>query len=255
MVAKEALNSIEGLPVMDRLDARLTIEELSKPIDTLTSGKAPGSDGISQEVIKCGKLYSWNPSTNCSVLLGRRRARRNHRHAVHKNKGERSDCNNYRGISLLSIVGKVFDRILLARLQTLAARIYPDSQCGFRAGISTIDTISTVRQIQKKFREQGKPLYLAFIDLTKAFDLVSRKGLFQFLEKIGYPPKLRSLVVSFHEDMKGTVMYDGRFSEYSFHSFCLMPSGHYHLTACTSKHELMANCSASHAFTQRLKCH
>ena len=73
--------------------------------------------------------------------------------------------------------------------------------------------IFTLRQIQEKFREQGKPLYLAFIDLTKAFDLVSRKGLFQLLEKIGCPPKLRSLVGSFHEDMKGTVMYDGSCSD------------------------------------------
>ena len=42
-----------------------------------------------------------------------------------KNKGDRSDCNNYRGISLLSIVGKVFARVVLARLQILADRIYP----------------------------------------------------------------------------------------------------------------------------------
>ena len=57
------------------------------------------------------------------------------------------------------------------------------------------------------------PLYVAFIDLTKAFDLVSRKGLFRLLEEIGWPPKLRSMVVSFHENMKGTVVYDGSKSE------------------------------------------
>ena len=68
--------------------------------------------------------------------------------------------------------------------------------------------IFTVRQIQEKCREQGKSLYLAFIDLTKTFDLVSRKGLSQLLEKIGCPPKL-----SFHEDMKGTVMHDGSCSD------------------------------------------
>ena len=52
---------------------------------------------------------------------------------LYKNKGERIDCNNYRGISLLSIVGKVFARVILIRLQKLAERIYPESQCGFRA--------------------------------------------------------------------------------------------------------------------------
>ena len=69
--------------------------------------------------------------------------------------------------------------------------------------------IFTVPHIQEKCREQGKPLYLGFHDLTKAFSLVSKKGIFQLLEKIGCPPKLHSLVVSFHEDNKGTVMYDG----------------------------------------------
>ncbi len=57
---------------------------------------------------------------------------------LYKNK---SDCNSYRGISLLSILGKVFARILLARLQVLVDRVYPESQCGFRAGRSTIDMV------------------------------------------------------------------------------------------------------------------
>jgi hypothetical protein len=44
---------------------------------------------------------------------------------LYKNKGDRSDCNNYRGISLLSVVGKAFARVLLSRLQQLANRVYP----------------------------------------------------------------------------------------------------------------------------------
>ena len=56
-----------------------------------------------------------------------------------KNKGDCSDCNNYRGISLLSIVGKVFARLVLNRLKKLADRVYPESQCGFRSKRSTID--------------------------------------------------------------------------------------------------------------------
>jgi len=106
---------------------------------------------------------------------------------LYKNKGDRLGCNSYGGISLMSIVGKIFARVLLTRLQALADRIYPEFQCGFRAKRST-DMMFTVRQLQQKSHEQGKPLYLAFSDLTKAFDLVSRKGLFQLLEKIGCPP-------------------------------------------------------------------
>ena len=57
------------------------------------------------------------------------------------------------------------------------------------------------------------PLYIAFIDLTKAFDLVSRGGLFNILPKIGGPPKLQSMIESFHTDTKGTVEFSGSSSE------------------------------------------
>ena len=73
--------------------------------------------------------------------------------------------------------------------------------------------IFSLRQLQEKCREQGKPLYVAFIDLTKAFDLVSRDGLFKILAKIGCPPTLLSIVKSFHNNMKGTVLYDGATSD------------------------------------------
>ena len=107
---------------------------------------------------------------------------------LYKNKGGSSDCNNYRGISLLSIVGKVYTRVVLAHLQQLAERVYPESQCDFRTEHSTVDIIFSLRQLQVKCREQQKPLYIAFIDLTKSFDLVSRDGLLNILLKIGCPP-------------------------------------------------------------------
>ena len=63
------------------------------------------------------------------------------------------------------------------------------------------------------------PLYIAFIDLTKAFDLVSRDGLFNVLPKIGCPPKLQSMIASFHTDTKGTVQLNGSSSEpFEIHS-------------------------------------
>ena len=72
--------------------------------------------------------------------------------------------------------------------------------------------VFSLRQLQEKCREQRWPLYIAFIDLTKAFDLVSRDGLFRTLTKIGCP-KLISIVKSFHTDMKGVVQFNGASSE------------------------------------------
>ena len=128
---------------------------------------------------------------------------------LYKNKGDRSESTNYRGISLLSIVWKLFALAVLRRLQVLAEQVYSESQCGFRANRSTVDMIFSHKQLQEKCREQRQPLFIAFIDLTKAFDLVSRDGLFKTLPKIGCPPRLLSIIRSFLEDMKGTVVFDG----------------------------------------------
>ena len=73
--------------------------------------------------------------------------------------------------------------------------------------------IFSLRQLQEDCREQHMPLYIAFIDLTKAFDLVSRHGLIKVLPKIGCPPKLQSMIESFHTHTKGTVQFKGSSSE------------------------------------------
>ena len=74
-------------------------------------------------------------------------------------------------------------------------------------------TQSPLRQLQDKCREQRKSLHIAFIDMTKAFNLVSRDGLVTRFWHNGCPPTLLSIIQSFHEDMKGTIVYDGSTSE------------------------------------------
>ena len=209
-VSHSALEAIERLPTMDELDAEPTVVEFGKAIDRLASGKAPGSDGIPPDLIKQCKTTLLLPLhvvlCQCwqegNVTQDMRDAKII---TLYKNKGERSDCNNYRGISLLTVVGKVFARVILIRLQRLAEQVYHESQCGFRAGRSTADMIFSLRQLHM-------PLYVAFIDLTKAFDLIGRDGLFKVLQRIGCP-LLQNLIESFHSNMKGTVQFNGGSSE------------------------------------------
>ena len=217
-ITNEALDTIEGLPVMTELDTEPTQDDLSKAIDSITNGKTPGKDAIPPEVIKHGKPALLHHLHVLLLLCWKEgRVPQDMRDAnivtLYKNKGDRSDCNNYRGISLLSFVGKVFARVALTILQILAERTLPESRCGFRTGSSTIDMIFSVRQLQEKCQEHRRPLFIAFIDLTKAFDLVSRRGLFNPLEKIGCPPKLLNVISSFHNNINGTVNYDGATSE------------------------------------------
>ena len=111
VVTDIAVENTSLLPVTEELDDPPTIEELSKAIDSLASGKAPGNDGIPLEVMKAGKdtsllehlyellLQYWEEG---SVPQDMRDA---NIITLYKNKGDRSDCNNLRGISVLSIVG------------------------------------------------------------------------------------------------------------------------------------------------------
>ena len=160
-----------------------------KAIDSLPTGKAPGLDVIPAEIIKSGKgpllehlhklcCQCWEEGEvpqdmiDCNIVT------------LYMNKGDCSVCNNYRGISLLSIFGKLCARVVLNRLQKLADRVYLESQCSFRSERSTIDMICSLHQLQEKCREQNQSLHVAFVDLTKAFDLVSRDGLFKVLARI-----------------------------------------------------------------------
>ena len=73
--------------------------------------------------------------------------------------------------------------------------------------------IFCVRQISEKSRGQQQPVHIAFIDLTKAFDLIDRASLFLVLEKAGCPPSLLQLIKSFHDGMKGRIQFEGDISD------------------------------------------
>ena len=92
--------------------------------------------------------------------------------SLYKNKGEKSGWSYYRGITLLSIAGKILARVLLNRLiPTIAQGNKLESQCGFRSNRGTVNMIFVLRQIQEKCRDLNMGLYAAFVDLTKAFIL------------------------------------------------------------------------------------
>ena len=127
---------------------------------------------------------------------------------VHKQKGDRAECGNSRGISLLSVAGKVLAKIMLTRLlEHIVDLVLPESQCGFRRGCSTIDMIFVARQLQEKCCEQHQDL--AFVDLTKAFDAVSRDILWNILRKFGFPPTFIAILQQVHTGMCAQVIMAG----------------------------------------------
>ena len=73
--------------------------------------------------------------------------------------------------------------------------------------------IFTARELQEKCREQNVGLYTTFIDLTKAFDTVSREGLWKVMSKFGCPTKFINMVRQFHDGMQASVRDDGKSSK------------------------------------------
>jgi hypothetical protein len=183
---------------------------MARAIIALKDGKAPSGDGIPSEIWKRGGenlrdrlhkliIKAWEQDSipqawkDASIVT------------IYK-KGDRTDCGNYRGISLLSIAGKVFARILLNRLtHHITPEVIPETQCGFRSNRSTIDMIFSLRQMQEKCIEQDRPLYAVFVDFTKAFDTVGRAGLWKLLRKYGCPEKFTTMIESLHTGMMANI--------------------------------------------------
>ena len=219
VVQDSASLRIPQLSVKVELDEPPSLQELTKAVEQMKSGKAAGVDGIPPEIWKCGGPALHNKLHELLVCCWEQgKLPRDLRDAViitlYKNKGERSDCSNYRGITLLSIAGKIFARVLLNRLVPIIADDHiPETQCGFRANRGTTDMVFVLRQLQEKCREQNKGLYVTFVDLTKAFDTVSRKGLWLILERLGCPPKFLSMIIQLHENQHGQVRFNSDHSE------------------------------------------
>ena len=133
---------------------------------------------------------------------------------LYEHKRNRQDNNNHCGISLLSAAGKFLARILLnCLMKHLEEGLLPESQCGFRKQCGTINMVFAARQLQEKCQEQNVDLYSTYVDITKAFDTLSWKGLWRIMAKYGCPPKLITIVRLLHDGMMARIQDDGNASE------------------------------------------
>ncbi|KAK6734267.1 hypothetical protein RB195_017818 [Necator americanus] len=102
-------------------------------------------------------------------------------------KGDPHDIGNYRPICLLSVIYKLFTRVILNGIEKVLDEGQPCEQAGFRKGFSTIDHIHTVSKLIEVSREYKMPLCLTFIDLKKAFDSVETEAIVEALDNQGVP--------------------------------------------------------------------
>ena len=133
---------------------------------------------------------------------------------LHK-KGSKTEPDNYRAITLLSVLGKIFTRILNNRLDGWAEKyeIYIEAQNGFRGGRGTTDSIFILNQIINQILEKGQKLYAFFVDFSKAFDMVVHDNLWYKLLNIGITGKMFSIIHSMYNCLKTCVMVNGEKSD------------------------------------------
>jgi hypothetical protein len=112
---------------------------------------------------------------------------------LHK-KGDKTDCSNYRGISLLSTSYKILSNVLLSRLSPYLDEITRDHQHGFRRNRSTNNQISRILQILEEKWEYKETVHQLFVDFMKTYDSVRREVLYNILIEFGVPMNLVRLI-------------------------------------------------------------
>jgi len=194
----------------------ITIKEVEDAIKVLQNGKATGVDDISAEILKCPGLldmawrflhYCYETKTvpkewHTSLIV-----------PVFK-KGDSSICSNYRGIALMSVYAKLYNRILFARLRdTLDMHLRPN-QNGFRPLRSTAQQVLALRRLIEEISSTrtGK-LIAVFIDFSKAFDSVDWNYIENILLAYDVPKSLVDAIMSLYYNAQASVKVGSNISE------------------------------------------
>ena len=203
-VAGENREGIEN----DLLDRKITMNELEISIKSLKRNKACGHDYILNEFILNASLQvkvfllllfnsiltleyfpsSWAVGSIIPVFK----------------KGDKNDVNNYRGITLLSCLSKLFTRIINNRLNEWAEseEVLTEAQFGFRKERSTSDCLFILHGLVEILLARGKKLYCCFIDYEKAYDYIDRAALFYKLTSTSVSSKCVNIIKSMYSKIK-----------------------------------------------------
>ena len=199
------------------------MSEAKKALRSMANGKAMGPDELPTELLKLGLsdssheiLLAFHDIILSVWMTGEvpQEWKDAAIKVVHKKK-DRTECSNYRGLSLVAHAGKVLLKIVANRLGDVCeeAGIPPEEQCGFRPQRSITDIMFVVRRLLKLGRTSNTSLEICFIDLAKAYDSVDRVLLWEVLARFGVSPRIIKVIRMFHDGMRARVQLDdGDFS-------------------------------------------
>jgi hypothetical protein len=202
------------------LDREIDREEVHKAIKALKTGKAGGFDGITGEMLKQGgedlvditwfllkQVFEaeriptdWSKGLIYPLFKG----------------GERKNPDNYRGIYLLSIIGKVYTSILNQRLLDWCEKRekFGEEQGGFRAHRATTDQAFILSELVRARRRRKLETHIAFLDIRKAYDTVSRDALWKRLMDCGVSGKMGRVIRSIYQVVESAVILGEELTEW-----------------------------------------
>ena len=205
----------------NELDRPITCSEISKAISKLKSGKSPGLDKISNNMLKYGQLFllpCLEKLFNACLANGK------YPHIwasgyvipIHK-ANDRSDPSNYRGITVTSAIGKLFNSVLNKRLDTFLIdnSIINDFQIGFTKEARTTDHMFILKTIIDKYCnvKEGK-VFACFVDFQKAFDTVIHTGIKIKLLQAGVGTMFYNTIKTMYEISQSCIKINNKVTDY-----------------------------------------
>ena len=204
-------------PVASVLGIEPTEEETATAMKAMTNAKAVGPDGLPVELLQLGLQQDrtiLRELHRLTIFIWRQgKVPQQWKNAVvtvlHK-KGDKTECGNYRGISLVSHACNILLKVVARRLSAYceAKGLLPEEQCEFRPDRSTTDMMFVVRRLQQVGRKAGVSFQMCFIDPQKARNTVDRTLLWQVLTRIGVSPQMIAVIRQFHDGMRAFVQPD-----------------------------------------------
>ena len=207
-------------PVFEELDSSITAAEVEKCMNSLKQGKACGTDNLLNEYfLEAGDILLSHITDLFNAILDSGCFPDNWTEGIIVplfKKGDENDVNNFRAVTLVSCLSKLFTAVLNKRVNDWSEKYntVSDAQFGFKKGFSTVDAIYTLHSLIQNMLNNNKRLYCAFVDLKKAFDSVYHNALWLKLYKLGINGKFLRIIRAMYDSVKCCVKHCGSYSEF-----------------------------------------
>ncbi len=194
------------------LNKPINSEEVESVLASLKQGKAAGVDSLVNEIFKFGgEGIAQSTALLCNELFRLERVPKDWARGLifplFKD-GDNRVPDNYRGITLLSVAGKVYTSVLNKRVSNWceANGVLSEEQAGFRPNRSTVDHIFTLSELIRARKARRKETHCAFLDIRKAYDTLDRDALWKRLIDVGIRGKMWRVIKNLYDVVESSVL-------------------------------------------------